>query len=136
MLGSDFTHRVKHLVPPHWEHSQAARTLVQIVQSNKLPRWCKQWEVPLCQTNLYCTYNLTYSVSFQPRGKLCELCSRQPCELVETTSWWLDENANLVLLSILSQQTQVLMVGPQMFAVAVFLYRPTLLSLLTKPFNP
>ena len=44
---------------------------------------------------LYCTYNLTYSVSFQPRGKLCELCSRQPCELVETTSWWLDDNANL-----------------------------------------
>ena len=95
MLGSDFTHRVKHLVPPHWEHSQAARTLVQIVQSNKLPRWCKQWEVPLCQTSLFCKYNLTYSVSFQPRGKQCELCSRQPCKLVETTPWWLDENANL-----------------------------------------
>ena len=62
---------------------------------------------------LYCTYNLTYSVSFQPRGKLCELCSRQPCKLVETTPWWLDENANLVLLSISSQQTQVLMVGPR-----------------------
>ena len=113
MLGNDYTHRVKHLVPPHWEHRQAARTLVQIVQSNKLPRWCKQWEVPLCQTSLFCTYNLTYSVSFQPRGKQCELCSRQPCKLVETTPWWLDENANLVLLSILSQQTQVLMLGPR-----------------------